>query len=381
MIELGRYLLTTPTESILTAPSLNLRSNIDLQHQSPLFSVLPAEIRSLIFIYALTDYEDTTQESLSRDTFWYRPGYQAKRRTATELLRSCKRVFQETWFLPFALAQHCFFLTHQERAPRKHVTVQRMKEYLTTLREFARNQDGMDIPQIQSIRVFAQLWALEESRRLQEVLDLEGFQPKNVTITLRYTDFWYWEDNRPLHIDARWANTVRFPSSVSTISMDFEMIDRRKTEVDFLTDLATQKWFFRRADGMVLRANKEDITTTRWTGSSTLGNSRWIRDESRPNEIDYYVKTVTWKAAPGFDPFAGAGEDCCPNLDIPDGFAPPPPVYMRRRFRNILVADLEANNIPHDATAQEVYQTMTRIVTERHEAMMRRRRGSLGQNV
>jgi hypothetical protein len=163
--------------------------------------------------------------------------------------------------------------------------------------------------------------------------------------------------------------------------MDFEMIDRRKTEVDFLTDLATQKWFFRRADGMILRANKEDITTTRWTGSSTLGNSRWIRDESRPNEIDYYVKTVTWKAAPGFDPFAGAGEDCCPNLDIPDGFASPSPVYMQRRFRNISVADLEANNIPHDATAQEVYQTMTRIAAERYEAMRRRRRGSLGQNV
>ncbi|EEA19614.1 hypothetical protein TMatcc_009753 [Talaromyces marneffei ATCC 18224] len=367
-------------ESLLTAPSLNLRRNINLQHESPLFSMLPAEIRSLIFIYALTDYEDTAHEAFGRNTYWYRPDYQAKRRTETELLRSCKRVFQETWFLPFALAEHCFFLTHQGRAPRKHVTVKRMKEYLITLRDFARNQDGMDIPQIHNIRVFAQLWALEESRRLQEILDLDGFQPKHVTITLRYTDFWYWEDNRPIHIDSRWVNTVRFPASVSTISMDFEMIDRRKTEVDFITDLATQEWFFRRADGMVLRANKEDIIISRWTGSSTLGNSRWIRDESRPNEIDYYVKTVVWKPAPGFDPFVGAGRDRCPNLDIPNGFAREPSPHYRG-FSRIPVNDLEANDIPHDATAQEVYEAMIRILRERQAAMMRSRRGSLGQNV
>ncbi|PCG91494.1 Hypothetical protein PENO1_093470 [Penicillium occitanis (nom. inval.)] len=367
-------------ESILTAPSINLRSNINLQQQSPLFSVLPAEIRSLIFTCALTDYEDITQDAFGRDTYWYRPGYQAKRRTATELLRTCKRVFQETWFLPFALAEHCFFLTQENRAPSKHVTVERMKEYLTTLREFARNQDGMDIPHIQSIRVFAQLWALEDSRRLQEVLDLEGFQPKNITITLRYTDFWYWEHDRPMHIDAKWVNTVRFPSSVSTISMDFEMIDRRKNEVDFITDLATQRWFFRRADGMAFRASKEDITTTRWTGSSTFNKSRWIRDESRPNEIDYYVKTVVWKPAPGFTPFASGGGDRCPNLDIPAGFAREQPPYMRE-FTHISVDDLETYNIPYDAPAQEVQEAMMRIARERQAAIVRRRRGSLGQHV
>lgn len=363
----------------MKAPSLNLRSNINLQQKSPLFSVLPAEIRSLIFSYALTDYEDTAQDTFGRDTYWYRPGYQAKRRTATELLRTCKRVFQETWFLPFALAEHCFFLTHQERAPRKHITVERMKEYLTTLRDFARNQDGMGIPQIQSIRVFAQMWALEDPRKLQEVLDLEGFQPKNITITLRYTDFWYWEHNRPIHIDARWVNTVRFPSSVSSISMDFEMIDRRKIEVDFITDLATQTWFFRRADGMVLRASKEDITTTRWTGSSIFEKMRWIRDESRPNEIEYYVKTVTWKPAPGFDPFAGAG-DRCPNLDFPPGLAREKPPFTRG-FTHVSVDELEAHNIPHDASAQEVHETILRHAREIQAAMMRRRRGSLGQNV
>lgn len=252
-----------------------------------------------------------------------------------------------------------------------------MQEYLNTLRKFAQNQDGMDIPQIQSIRVFAQMWALEDPLKLQKILDLKGFQPKSVTITLRYTDFWYWEDDKPIHIDARWVNAVRFPSSVSTISMDFEMIDRRKKEVDFITDLATQKWFFRRFDGMVFRANKEDITTTRWTGSSTFNKTRWIRDESRPNEIDYYVKTVIWKPVPEFDPFVG-DEYRCPNLDIPVGFALEQPPFLRG-LTNIAVDQLDAHDIPRDASAQEVYEAMMRHTRERQAEMRSRLRS--GQNV
>ncbi|EED14022.1 conserved hypothetical protein [Talaromyces stipitatus ATCC 10500] len=352
----------------MTAPSLSLRSNINLQYQSPLFSVLPAEIRSLIFKYALTDYEDiTTHMSYDRDTYWYRPGYMAKRRTATELLRTCKRIFQETWFLPFALAEHCFYLTNTARAPSEHVTVARMKEYLTTLRDFARNQDGMEIPQIERIRVFAQMFVLEDSPRLQEVLDMEGFQPKHITITLRYTDFWFWEHNSPIHIDAKWVNTVRFPKSVATISMDFEMVDRRKEEIDYITNLAVDKWFFRRADGIVFKANKEDIKTSRWTGSSTLGDARWIRDESRTNEIDYYVKTVTWKPVPEFDPFTGGG-DGCPNLDIPHDFPRQTPPFGR--MPNVPVDDLQYLDCSDNLSAQQVYDSILGMDEEMWEEAM-----------
>ncbi|OKL58789.1 hypothetical protein UA08_05722 [Talaromyces atroroseus] len=346
--------------SLLTAPSANLQSNINLQEQCPLFTILPAEIRSLIYTYALTDYEDITHDgqSYDRNTYWYRPGYKARRRTATELLRSCKRVFQETWFMPFALAEHSFYLMHQDRAPPRRVTLERMRQYLATLRDFARIQDGKDIPQIHSIRVFAQLWALEDPRRLQEVLNLEGFRPRNVTITIRYTDFWFWERNAPLHIDARWVNTVIFPESVSTIKMDFEMVDRRKKEIDFITDLAVEKWVFRRADGIIFRANKEDTVTSGWTGSSTWAKARWIRDESRPNEIDFYVKTVTWK--PTFDgdnPFAGSYK--CPNLDIPSDFVQEPVLWLQG-MASVPIDWLASAGVPNEASAEEVAQAVGR---------------------
>lgn len=359
----------------LTAPSANLQSNIHLQTQSPLFSAIPAELRSLIFTYALTDYEDTNHESYDCNTYWYRPGYKAKRRTATELLRTCKRVFQETWFMPFALAEHCFYLTHQGRAPPGHVTVQRMGEYLATLKDFAQNQDGMDIPQIHSIRIFAQLWALEDPRRLKEVFSLDGFRPKNVNITIRYTDFWYWESNSPLHIDARWVNKVVFPESVTRIRMDFEMVIRRKKEIDILADLAAEEWYFRRADGVIFKASKEDTVTTGWTGSSTWDNVRWIRDESRPNEIDYYVKTVTWKAVSDRGSIPMADATGCINLDMPLDFVQEPVPWLQG-LASIHIDRLNRAGISN-ASAEEIARTFTtgnfaaRSIFERARALNR----------
>lgn len=338
----------------MTAPSHTLQQNVQLQEQSPLFS-LPAEIRSQIFSCALTDYEDVNSDkAYNRNTYWYRPGYQAKRRTATELLRTCKRVFQETWFLPFALAEHSFYLTSVERAPKNRVTPERMKKYLNLLRKFARDQDGMDIPPIQSIRVFSQLWALEEATRLQEILDIEGFMPQNVTITIRYTDFWYWENDRPLHIDAKWVNKVRFPESVSTIKMDFEIIDRRLAELDFIVDEAMKKWFFRGVDGTIFQANKEDITTYQWTGSSVFdGQRRWLINESRPNEIDYHVKTVTWKPVSKSDVRVDDIEAySCPNLDIPADF---PRDGKLHSFASVGLEVLEASMISPNTIREYIW--------------------------
>lgn len=337
-------------KQLLTAPSASLQSNANPQTQSPLFA-LPAEIRSLVFTYALTDYEDTASNSYDTNTYWYRPGYAARRRTATELLRVCKRVFQETWFLPFALAEHSFYLTQEDRAPATHLTVDRMRRYLETLRVFAHGQDGMKIPQIHHVRVFAQLWALEDPRRLQGLLSLPGFEPRVVTITLRYTDFWHWENDALLHIDSRWVNTVKFPRSVETIKMDFEMIDRRKNEIDYIADAAVEKWGFRREDGVGFAATGQDVAVSRWTGSSTWGNRRWIRDESRPNEIDYYVKTVTWKPAPEVD--RSADSPLCPNLDVPDNIvrAPVPNVGI---YSNVSPEEVAEAKLPPDASLEQI---------------------------
>lgn len=77
-------------------------SSIDPQLSSPLFSVIPQEIRDQIFEYALTAYPDPTRPYAGNQRY-ARPGVAGHPRIATELLGTCKAVYLETYQLPITL--------------------------------------------------------------------------------------------------------------------------------------------------------------------------------------------------------------------------------------------------------------------------------------
>jgi hypothetical protein len=137
--------------------------------------------------------------------------------------------------MPFAYAEHSLYLTHQGRAPQRYITAQKMQRYLKLLHAFQGDRIKID-----HVRVFAQLWSLEHGA-LEEVLGMRYFYPKTFTITLRYTDFWSWERNEPLHIGGRWVQKCRFPNTVARLCIDFESIERRKDEVDYIAKKAAEK--------------------------------------------------------------------------------------------------------------------------------------------
>ena len=168
------------------------------------------------------------------------------------------------------------------------------------------------------IRIFAQLFLLEPGGELSKLFGMRSFFPTDITLTLRYTDFWYWEDNVRLWIDPAWVNRVKFPSSVKRFTMDFESISRRQGEIDHLANQAVEKWYFRRADGRRLVADPADITVSTWTGSSTFGDERWLRDEVRPGQLDYYVLSAVWKVERENAPVPDKGP--CPKIRIPQTF-------------------------------------------------------------
>lgn len=66
----------------------------NLQTQSPLFGLLPGEIRNEIFAYALGHEEDEA-EAYPKDSYWYRPGFSAPHKTTSALLRTCKLAYIE----------------------------------------------------------------------------------------------------------------------------------------------------------------------------------------------------------------------------------------------------------------------------------------------
>lgn len=148
---------------------------------------------------------------------------------------------------------------------------------------------------ISHVHVFSQLYLLEPGDALQDLLNIEHFLPRRMTVTVRHTDFWNWENDDHLHIDSSWVRRCRFPNSLVELKVDLESLERKALSVDYLADDAARGWFFTRKDGRRLVSCPEDIRVSTWTGQSTLNDERWIRDEERPGQLDYRIATITFR--------------------------------------------------------------------------------------
>jgi hypothetical protein len=89
-----RSLVLTYHHSHLTMATTLSFQPTNFQLQSPLFGVLPGEIRNEIFAYALMQYEDDAA-SYPEDSYWYRPGFSGPRKANSALLQTCKAVYAE----------------------------------------------------------------------------------------------------------------------------------------------------------------------------------------------------------------------------------------------------------------------------------------------
>lgn len=68
------------------------------QLQSPLFNKIPPEIRNHIFAYVLA--EQDSAEAIPESSYIYRPEYTCYRYIDTALLRTCRKIWLETYALP-----------------------------------------------------------------------------------------------------------------------------------------------------------------------------------------------------------------------------------------------------------------------------------------
>jgi hypothetical protein len=237
------------------------------QSKSPLFSIIPAEVRDRIFYYALADYEDATN-LYDHETCYRRPDYLAPRRSDTALLRTCQRVYQEAWFRPWTSAEHTLWLTAGDRRPGRVTTIEKLQDSLNLLHKHHGDTE------VDHLRVFSQLYMLENGHRLGQILTLQHFHPRCMTVTIRHTDTWFWESDEPLRIASQWVKDCRFPDSLRELRIELESLERKKGQVDYMAAQMVEKWQFLRRDNSVLSAQGTRVGIMRWSGSSTWGGER-----------------------------------------------------------------------------------------------------------
>lgn len=279
-----------------TGPSAALSDTIlavtpEPQVDSPLFQELPAEVRSNIFTYALTDYPDPSPDkAYGQSTCYTRPSYFAPRKSDTALLQTCRRAYQECWFLPFLLREQIHWCVgDHDRAPPGYEVSDARRQLARTLQTI-KYQQKQDF-QIQHLRVFAQMFMLERGE-LASFLRVPYLDPQVLTLTIRHADWWHWEDDEPLRFEGSWIPTVsqHLKTGLREVRIELETLERKKDQVDEIAKQMMQKWFFKRPDGVVLYGADKEVT--RWKGTSRWHNRRWTRDESAEGVIDYYIVTV-----------------------------------------------------------------------------------------
>jgi hypothetical protein len=166
-----------------------------------------------------------------------------------------------------------------------------------TLKRIAK-QLGQDKVEIERLRVFAQMYKLDDGD-LATILRTPYLAPRAVTLTIRHTDWWFWEDDEPLTFSGKWIAAVgkAMTASTNVFRIELESLERKKDQVDKIADQMAKEWFIKRSDGVVLYADVSGKSrkVDRWSGSSIWHGRRWTRDETEPHRLDYYIVTVTFR--------------------------------------------------------------------------------------
>lgn len=246
-------------------------SKINPQTASPLFNRIPAEIRNHIFFYAVTLHTDK-KEAYPRNAFYYRPHFRYKyQELQTALLRTCRRIYQETQHLP---ALNYEAVEWYERGPQEHYICKPLL--------------GLKYhPEMRSLHLFFQQFALEEWGSKAWLIGQEAVGLKVLKFTLRHSDWWWWEKSARLRLDAKqsgqasesryskasddfeigsWGRYFNYLHGLETFELELETVEGKRDELDEIV-LRAADWRFPLGDGNALVMNRAKTKRTGWLGA------------------------------------------------------------------------------------------------------------------
>jgi hypothetical protein len=228
------------------------------QTQSPLFRI-PAELRERIFEYALTDYPDPKFDKDREDVDHIDGLFKASRRTDTQLLRTCRAVYMECWFMPLVLFEHIYQTNDGTYAPYSRFNKssswlcrQSMLELIINHQAQLRGGRINSAMIIEYMHILASTELLVQGNMLQFLRAERHVVPQILHITLMDTPF---EPIGRLLAHDDWLRAVTLPVSVREVHLEMFRVGVEASEFsDFrnAVDVIIGKWFFARSDGVVL---------------------------------------------------------------------------------------------------------------------------------
>ncbi|CAN9149003.1 unnamed protein product [Alternaria alternata] len=273
---------------------ISLPSNF--QPQSPLFDVLPGEIRNNIFELALMQYEDDAA-AYPEDSYWYRPGFSGPLKGSSALLRTCRLAYAEGQKVFLRELEYAFWFN---RGPSGRTCTPACERFFRDLTPQAAQS-------LQKVRFFTQMFWLEDGPQLFYLFSVPQFRPTQLTITIRYSDWWFWEDNEPLRMNEGWLRYFEGNPGLRVLKVEYETLSWKKAEMMRIVE-RNKKWKLPvRREGEMFQANKLEgylsaentaLEEWKWKGTSKLGGETWSH-HGTGDKVEYIVVTDTWKFVEG----------------------------------------------------------------------------------
>lgn len=205
-----------PTHSLVATMS----GSLDPQSSSPLFAIIPPEIRNRIFSFSLYSY-DNTPRPYPDASYYSRPGYRYHQSINTALLETCKRIYTETHDLPVSQNEHVFWCS-SSRGPQR-AFCDNPSQYF---QHFTEEQKAA----VNQVHLFTQLFWLEGSP-FRNFCNIQDIRPQYLKITIRHTDWWFWESNTPLRMASQWMDNLKNLDKLHIFDLELETMERDKDQV------------------------------------------------------------------------------------------------------------------------------------------------------
>ena len=286
--------MRTPQPTHEHALAVDLRTSRTPPHpqgSSPLFSILPPEIRNHTFHLTLLEYDDENF-SVPFDSYGYRPGHEYRKKHSLDLLATCKRVYLEAYLIPVAATTHTTWRTWGERAP--------LNRSLLAPKRFQK----MNFEQraaVETVQLYAQQCSLEvfdwDHGIITKDPKTHGVLLRRLIISVRHSDWWGWELDSPLRMDeskygSSWRKRFEAFPSLEVFVMELETLERRKAEMDIIAE-GVRKWKIELGNGQVLKTDGIALKTCTWNGSTKFCGG--LPAPQGATSLPYYVVTITWK--------------------------------------------------------------------------------------
>lgn len=284
---------TKRTLTIETRPTPENLARCNPQSQSPLFNVLPPEIRNEIFSLALMQHEDLSNPYPSHD-FCCRPAHRARRIVSTSLLQTCRLIWLEANHCPMTQAVHSFWFDQYRRPP----WISDDEDEDRRFNEFTKALTPVQHSRLKHFHIFAQMFWLERSvdtSLIWRCLKSENIKLDTLTITIRHSDWWNWEFDHPLELQVHWVRKLlqsdeAIRGHVSEFRLELETLAWKVDQLRSIVESLKTAGDYGKARWDLIEPFEEST----WSGPTNLGGQEHDVYAKR-EKLDYVVVTLKWK--------------------------------------------------------------------------------------